>query len=443
MMDPSKIANERTILSRSLWAATARPGVRTVPLAGDAKAEIAVVGAGFTGLSAALHLAERGVRVVVLETESPGWGASGRNGGQVIPGLKEDPDDIERIFGREIGERLVRFAGQAPDIAFDLISRHGIDCDAVRTGWLQPAHDDRSLATLERRVEQWGRRGAPISLLDRAATARLIGSDAYGRAALDRRGGSLHPLNYVIGLAEAALRAGVTIHGNSRALELSRENGAFRLKTVHGSLRADQVLLCTNGYTDRLVDRLGRSVIPVCSVQVASRPLSPNVRATILPEGQVASDMRRLLLYYRLTKDGRLVMGGRGAYGERSIAGQMARLRRLAGALFPQLGEADWEHHWGGYVAMTADHFPHLHELQPGVTAALGYNGRGVAMASAMGRVLADKASGVPAQDLEYPTTPLRPISLHALRKPVVSILVAWNGWRDRLEAQGSSRRRE
>lgn len=434
-MAPRAIPHERPALANSLWNATAPELPVLPPLEGAAHADVAVVGAGYTGLSAAIHLAERGARVVVLEAEHPGWGASGRNGGQVIPGLKEDPDAIVRRFGLEIGGRMLAFAGSAPDVVFGLIDRFGIDCDAERAGWLQPAHDDASLAVLERRVAQWGERGAPIELLDGDETARLIGSPSYVRAALDRRGGAVHPLKFALGLARAAQGAGAAIHGQSPVAAIERRGGHFLLTTPEGRLEAGQVLLCTNAYTDRLRNRLRRSVVPVCSVQVASQPLSANVRATILPERQVASDMRRLLVYYRLTKDGRLVMGGRGAYGAGGIERQMDRLQGLAGILFPQIGSVEWQHHWGGHVAMTADHFPHLHELEPGLLAALGYNGRGVAMASTMGRVLADRSDGKSAAELDFPVSPLKPMPFHGLRRPVVSALVAWNGLRDRLAA--------
>lgn len=438
MIASQLIENESEAISRSLWSATRNPAPVYPPLQGTVKADVAIIGAGYTGLSAAIHLAERGAAVVVLEAESPGWGASGRNGGQVIPGLKEDPDTVEHNFGPDVGGRMVRFAGQAPDMVFGLIQRFGIDCQAVRQGWIQPAHSPKALAVLQQRVEQWARRAAPIELLSREETARLIGTSAYLGGALDRRGGAVHPLNYALGLAEAAARLGATIHGRSLVSAMRRDTGRWRMDTAGGSVTAEQVLMCTNGYTDHLADRLRRSVVPVRSVQVATAPLSENVRATILPEGHVASDMRRLMLYYRLDKTGRLVIGGRGAYGEVATRARMDRLRATAGLLFPQLGELSWEFHWGGYVAMTVDHFPHLNEVAPGVFAAVGYNGRGVAMASAMGKVLADKTTGMPERNLDFPVTRLRPLPLHGLRKPIVSALVAWNAMRDGLELKST-----
>ena len=430
------IANETPMVAHSLWTATAQPTPPCPPLQGATRADVAVVGGGFTGLSAALHLAERGIAVTLLEAESPGWGASGRNGGQVIPGLKHDPDWIERRFGAEVGGRMIRLSGGAADLVFDLIDRHGIECDAERKGWIQPAADAESLATARDRVAQWERRGAPIRFLDRTEAARLLGTDAYAGGLVDERGGAVHPLNYALGLAAAARRAGATLHGGSRVLRLERRPDGWRLHTPLGSVDAGHVLVCTNGYTDGIDDRLRRTVVPVRSVQVATQPISDNLRRSIRPEGQTASDSRRLLVYFRFDAAGRFVIGGRGDYDERGAADKQARLRRATLQLFPQLGEVEWAYHWGGFVALTRDHLPHLNELYPGVTAGLGYNGRGVAMATAMGRVLADRAMGVPDPELDFPLTRVAPIPFHRLRKPTVRLLIAWAALRDRWAAR-------
>ena len=421
------IENERPAIARSLWAATANPTPPCPPLEGSGETEVAIVGGGFTGLSAALHLAERGVACTVLEAETPGWGASGRNGGQVIPGLKHDPDAIERAWGKGLGGRMARLAGGGPDLVFDLIARHGIDCDPVRQGWIQPAHDKAGLKTSAARAADWARRGAPVEALDKALVADLLGTDAYLGGLLDKRGGALHPLNYALGLARAAIAAGATIHGHGPVEEMKRDGAGFVLRTGAGKIEARRVLLCTNGYSGPLHDGLRKSVVPVRSVQVATEPLSDNLAKSILPGGQVASDTRRLLLYFRKDARGRLLMGGRGAYTDRGVEHQLEALRQAALKMFPQLGDAPFVHRWGGFVALTPDHFPHLHEIEPGVMAGLGYNGRGVAMATAMGKVLADWASGTPPHGLDFPVTTLDPIPFHALRRPIVEAVVMWN----------------
>ncbi|MEI2415237.1 FAD-binding oxidoreductase [Orrella sp. JC864] len=432
---PLRLEGEREILSHSLWLATARPAAPWPALAGEAACDVAIVGGGYTGLSAALHLAERGISATVLESRSIGWGASGRNGGQVLPGLKEDPDGLEKLFGRELGQRMTRLAGGAPDAVFALIGKHGIECDPVRQGWLQPAHTPQTLALSARRVAQWQARGAPVQSLSREAMAARLGTDAYLGGMLDLRAGSVQPLDYARGLASAAARLGASIHEHTPVQGWRRQAGRFLLDTPNGRLQAGQILLCTNAYTPPWAGALHRSVVPVYSVQVATDPLPEPVRERVLPGRQVVSDMRRLLVYYRYDPHGRLLMGGRGAYGEGGIRRQMAWLRARAMRLFGHhLGKVAWQYQWGGYVAMTQDHFPHVHRLEQGVHAALGYNGRGVAMATELGRLLAQAAAGAHPDEMDFPFSEIRTLPLFALHRPMVGLAIAWNGLLDRLE---------
>lgn len=432
------IPDERSCLANSLWTATANPGSSFPRLQeADLSADVAIIGAGFTGLSAAAHLGRRGVRAVLLDAHAPGWGGSGRNGGQVLPGLKEDPDTIERMLGDERGKRMVRLAGHAPDEVFDLVARHGIACNPIRAGWIQPAHSARTLAVSAERARQWRLRGAPVEVLTQEAVRGLIGAPAYIGGLIDRRAGSIHPLNYCLGLAAAAASLGVRIHGDSpvTAIDRAPTGAGYRLSTPQGSVQAGQVLVCTNAYTPEVFSTLRRSVLPVCSVQVASVPLAPELRARVLADGQVVSDMYRLLTYYRQDAQGRLVMGGRGAFGTQAIQRQLERVRKRAAELFaPTLGDLKWEYAWGGLVGLTQDHFPHLNRLREGVHAAVGFNGRGVAMATVLGRLLAEKACGAHDDDLDFPVTPVAPVPLHALHRVIVSGAVAWNGLLDRSE---------
>jgi glycine/D-amino acid oxidase-like deaminating enzyme len=234
---------------------------------------------------------------------------------------------------------------------------------------------------------------------------------------IDRRGGTVQPLSYVRGLAGAAQRAGSRIFTNSRAGALRREGNAWRIDTARGSLTSPTVVLATNAYTDRFVDRLRRTVIAVPSFQVATQPLAESLRRSILPEGQSASDTWRLLRYFRLDASGRLVMGSRGSFADVSLPHAARHHYRAVREIFPQLEGIRYEYHWGGLVAMTQDHLPHLHEIAPGLLAALGYNGRGVAMATVMGRVLAHWILGESAATLGFPVTPLEPIPLHRFNR--------------------------
>src|SRR5690625_3207456 len=288
------IRNELEVIANSLWSATASPAPSCPPLIGDAEAEVAIIGGGYTGLSAALHLAERGVSVTLLEAEAPGWGASGRNGGQVNPALKEDPDTVEARFGPLLGGRMIALSGGAPRFTFDLIARLGIKCEARQTGWIQPVQTDKAEARVRARSEQWNRRGEPVRMLSKGETAALLGTDAYRCAMLDERGGNLHPLNYALGLAEAAMRAGAKVHGQSRVTRMDVGGDSHVLHTSKGKLRASKVLIGTNGYTDAATPGLARTVVPIRSIQVATDILPERLQQSILPQGHSVSDSRRL-----------------------------------------------------------------------------------------------------------------------------------------------------
>lgn len=427
------IQNESRVISDSLWTATANAIPDTPPLTENVEVEVAIVGCGVTGLSAALHLAERGVSVIAIDAETPGWGASGRNGGQLNPGLKHDPDQVVRDFGPDMAGRMLKMSGNAPATVVDLVRKHGISCDAVLPGWVQPAHDVASMATLRSRAAQWAKHGVELKVLDKAEVTALIGTDVYVGGLLDPRGGNLHPLNYTLGLAQAAEKAGARVCGHTQALSLTREGATSVITTPKGTIRAAKVLLCTNGYTDDLAPPLARTVVPVRSVQVATAPLSDNLRRSILPGLQAASDSRRVMVYYKMDGQGRLLMGGRGDYNDATTEKLLQNLRRVTQKMFPQLEGVQFEHGWGGFVAMTADHYPHLSPNGPGVMSALGYNGRGLALGSVMGRVLADWATGTPEAQLDFPVTAPRPIPFHFLRKPAVRATVALFRVRDAL----------
>jgi glycine/D-amino acid oxidase-like deaminating enzyme len=398
---------------QSLWSVTAPPGPECARLAAPEKAQVAIVGAGYTGLAAALQLAEAGAEVVVLESREVGECASGLNGGQVIPGVKHDPDTLEELFGPQAA-RLIDTVAAGPEVVFGLIERLKIACDATRSGWIQPATSDAALEQQAQRVEQWRRRGAPVEMLARAQVTRLTGSARYLGGLLDRRGGTVQPLAYARGLARAALAAGVRLYTRSAALRLTPENGGYRIETAAGSVSAPRVIIATNAYTGALTGSLRRSIVRVPSFQVATAPIPSELRATILPGGQSASDTCRLLRYFRMDASGRLVMGTRGTFATTPTTHTVRHHYRAVAEIYPQLAGLGFEYHWGGFVAMTPDHLPHLHELSPGLTTGLGYNGRGVAMATVMGGLLARWARGEPAAELGFPVTPLRPVPLHA-----------------------------
>jgi glycine/D-amino acid oxidase-like deaminating enzyme len=418
----------------SLWAATAPPRPPTPALDESMKRDVAIVGGGYTGLSTALYLAHGGTSVALLDAGEPGEAASGLNGGQVNPGLKQDPDEILAIYGREAGERVIEFAGGTADLVFRLIEEHGIPCDATRVGWIQPAHSKAALETLKRRVAQWQRRGAPLELLDRATTAELLGTDRYLGASLDRRAGGIQPLSYARGLVRAALAKGASIFGRTKASEIERRNGGFRIATARGpSVEAARVLLATNGYTDELWPRLRETIIAANSFQTATSPLPAELGRSILPRGHVASDTRKLLRYFRRDATGRFLMGGRGPFSEPSGPTDFKHLVRMVEDLFPALRGVSYEFHWSGRVALTRDYLPHVHEPVPGLLAFLGCNGRGVGLGTAMGTALASHWLHPDRSPLPFPRTPIHPIPFHGLQRLYVATVIAYYRFLDLL----------
>ncbi len=412
----------------SLWADTAPPPPETPPLAESVAADVVIVGAGYAGLTTALHLAEKGVNVAVLEAHEPGWGASGRNGGQVIPGLKYDPADLEEMFGPERGRRLVTFAGVTADTVFNLIAKHRMDVPRQRQGWIQGAHTQASVETVKQRAAQWAERGVEgARFLDREEAARLLGTEKYLGAWLDPRGGAIQPLAYARGLARAAMAAGAAIHGQSAVLKLSRNGGKWVAETRSGArVTADRAVVCTNGYTGDLTPDLRKSIIAPNSFQIATEPLSSNVARSILPEGHVTSDTRQLLFYFRRDHQDRLLMGGRGPFREPQSAGDWEHLERVAAKMFPLIKDVPIQYRWCGRVALTRDFLPHLHEPAAGLLVDIGCMGRGIGLQTSMGIAMADYISTGSRDSLPLPPVPIKRLPFYGLHRSYLAAIIAW-----------------
>jgi len=419
---------------KSLWAATANTPELFPSLRGDIRARVVVIGGGFTGLSCALHLSEMSRDTVVLESRRPGWGASGRNGGQVIPGLKFDPDELEEMYGADLGSRVVQTVGSAADYLFSTINRLAIHCDANRSGWIQPAHAPGALATITRRAKQWIERGAPAKILDRDEVSAMVGSQAYIGGWLDLRGGSIQPLSYVQGLASAAARRGARIFSQTSTTSIRKVDGGWSVQTPSGSVTADKLVLATNAYSDRLWPKLARTIVPTFSLQVATEPLPHDIGKSILPGGHAASDTLRLLRYFRRDRDGRFILGARGPFKEdvsQLDAGEQIRAMKK---LFPQLEGIKLEYVWSGQVAMTADHLPHINDLGAGAFAALGFNGRGVALTTTIGRLLAQLVAEGRPDEIDFPVSSMKPLPFHGYNRIAVRFLTQYYRLRDSIE---------
>lgn len=421
-------------LPDSLYATTLdTPHVARPALHGTVETEVAIVGGGFTGLSTALALARKGTDCLLLDANLAGWGASGRNGGQINPGLKFGPDSVKR----DLGEAVASFSQQAADRLFDLVDDLGIRCEIRRGGTLRAATDTASFAGLQALHAEANRQGIPYRLLSRAEMASTTGTERYVGGLLDPAGGQLNPLKLALGLARAAEAAGARICENTPVMEASEQGDGWLLSTPDGQVRARRVLFATNGYSDALVPGLRRSVIPVFSSILASNPLPQSLADRILSEGQSLFEVGLVTTYYRVDAARRLIFGGRGRMADAAGPAAFPMLETLARRLWPEIDDIGWSHGWNGRVALTRDHYPHLHRIGRTGWAFLGYNGRGVAMSTAMGPELAAILAGTDGHRPVFPEVPIRAVPFQPFWPSGVLPALAWARLRDRFARTG------
>jgi len=425
----------------SLWAATAPERTPSPAIDTDAEVDSVVIGGGFTGLSAALELARQGQSVVLLEAQAIGWGASGRNNGQVIPTLTAaEPDAIVARYG-QAGERFARLISQSADVLFELVRREDIPAEAEQTGWFQPAHSPGRMKLSQSRVAAWQRFGAPARLLDRDEAAALLGSRFWYGGMLNPTGGHVNPLALARGLASAAQRAGVSIHETTAATGWRRDGERWVVTTANGhQVSARHMILATNAYTGelapRLASRLAHSIVPVLSWQTATEPLPDDLRAAIVPHREAVSDTRGDLRFFRYDARNRLVTGA-AVLGAHDVARRIAAkaARNLAEA-FPALGTPRMTHVWSGYLSMTWDRFPRVHRLGDGAWTWLGCNGRGVALSVSLGREMARAVSGASIDTLALPVSEVAPLPFHRFLRTIAPNYLAWLKRKDQREIQ-------
>jgi sarcosine oxidase len=392
--------------THGLWERTAPPAPHTQRLESDVDVDVAVVGAGFTGLSAALHLAQAGVRVAVLEAETVGHGGSGRNVGLLNAGLWLPPRDVIATLGQAYGERLLVLLGDAPGVVRDLITRHAIDCELTTTGTLHCGVGETGRRDLEMRTAQWLERGAPVQLLNADETEKAVGSSAYGAALLDRRAGTLQPLAYVRGLATAALKAGAAIYDGARIARIEADGNRWMLESTGRRVRADWVIVATNAYTTTPWPEVRAEITRLPYFQVATDPLPRDVLATILPERQGVWDTKKVLSSFRLDRDGRLIFGSVGALRGTGTAVHRTWAQRAIARLFPHLRNTPLTSGWYGMIGMSEDSIPRFHRLAPRVVGFSAYNGRGIAPGTVFGKTLSDLVLGrITEPDLPLPVT--------------------------------------
>jgi glycine/D-amino acid oxidase-like deaminating enzyme len=369
------------------WDRTKLPELPDAPLVTEA--DVVIVGAGYTGLGAAIESCRLGRSVVVLEKHHLGFGASTRNGGMIHPGVKLELDALLRRFG-DLGERLFRFTVEAFTDAERVISEEGIRCDYSRTGHLylasRPSHVEKLTSVAELCRERFD---IAAHFVPRDALKEEIGSEGFHGGLVVERSGGLDPARYHGGLVQAAQRAGAQIHEQTPALRLDRRrDGSFDVHTRRGTIHAGNIFVATNGYRDRLVPWLRRRVVPIGSYIIATEPLEPAVAAEINPHGRMFFDSKNYLNYWRLSPDGRMLFGGRASMAPTTIGRARDTLYRAMVATHPQVAGVPVEWAWGGKVGFTFDRLPHAGR-RDGVYFAMGYGGTGVALASYLGRCVA------------------------------------------------------
>jgi len=416
------------------YAASAHPAPQRSPLRGAVKADVCVIGAGFTGLSAALHLAEAGAKAVVVEADTVGFAASGRNGGQIHTGHRKSQEELERWLGRVHARDLWDLCEESKALVRHNVRAHGIACD-LKDGLVIAAHNKRAIGPVAHETEYLAKHYgySQSRMMDAAETAKQLGTEAYPAARYDMGGGHLHPLNYARGLAVATEKAGATIYEQSRALTFDEDRAGANVRCSGGMVTADHVLLATDAFSGDLAPELAKYIGHVESFVSATEPLGDKLNAEVLRCDAAVADTRHVLDYYRKSADGRMLYAGRESYWTipKDIA-SVVRPRMLS--VYPNLASVKTVYAWSGAVGITATRMPHLGRLSPRVLFAYGYSGQGVALANIGGKVMAEAALGNPERFDVLARVPAAPFPGGALlRKPLVSAALVWFKLMDRI----------
>jgi gamma-glutamylputrescine oxidase len=423
--------NGSLAMAESYYAVTASPSPRHPVLAGNIKADLIVIGGGCTGLSTALFAAKHGLRVVLLEGGKLGWGASGRNGGQIIPGLRQGPQELVERYGSAEAKRLFTLAISARDLVTGLIEAHGIACDLALTGHLYAAR--RADLDGFRREAEFAAREMDyphLVALDRRDLAEEVATDHYDGGLLDRQGGHFHPLNYTLGLARAAEAAGVAIYQETPVITLTYKDNVTA-RTALGSVTAPLGVLACDALLGRLDPGLAGRIMPIASHVVTTAPLRPD--QVPIPRNRAISDSYFSVNYYRMTADNRLLFGGGERYFPRKTNYIETIVRAPLEKIFPQLKGVVIDHAWGGLVSITTSRLPDIGR-KGALLYAQGYSGQGAILSTLAGRLMADAAAGTAGEfDVMSKIKPAAFPGGTALRTPLHVLGMAWYGLRDRL----------
>ena len=395
----------------SLWDDTSTETVRTRNDGVKDTVDVVIVGAGFTGLSAAIHCTENGMSCHVIEAEHVGYGGSGRNTGLVNAAAWLPPQDVIKQLGAKAGKKFVDIFSDAPSFVFGLIKKYNIECEVTNTGTIHAAHGKSGFVDLQYRKSEWDRLGAPVDLLSADETAELTGTRRFYGALVDKRAGTINPMGYCRGLARAALQNGAKLTTNCRVHNVIKENDGWRIITSNGDLKAKYVILGTNAYTDKLWPGLSQTFTRINYFNCATVPLGERIKY-ILPQRQGLWDTGKIMFSLRRDKYDRLIIGSMGRIHGNRKSGitkrwASAQLKRL----FPDLGPLEFENIWYGEIAMTPTHLPGVHQLDRNLYTSIGYNGRGITTGTVFGKALADMISSSSPDGLPLPITKMAKVS--------------------------------
>jgi gamma-glutamylputrescine oxidase len=419
----------RDALADSYYAATANRQRTPRRLEGDARCDVVVIGGGFTGIAAALACAEKGFSVILLEAKTIGFGASGRNGGQLIPGLRWSMREMEAEFGAERAKAIFDVAWGARDLVWGRVARHKIDCD-LTSGHLEAAYKPAHLADMEAEAELLETLGYKTTILDRTGLSKHIHADGYHGGLYDPQGGHFHPLNYVLGLAAAAEEAGVLIFENSRVAEVI-DQGTVTVRTAQGKVRASHAILATDTWMDDIDRALGSFTIPIMNYNVATAPI-PEADA-LLPSNAAVADSRFVLNYFRLSADKRLLFGGGEKYVQTPPADIGAFVRRHIVEVFQQLATTPIDYQWGGAVSVSMNRLPILGR-RGNVFHAFGFSGHGALITTLAGELIAEALAGTASRFDVMASLPKRPFPGGKwMRRPLATLGLLWYALKDRL----------
>ncbi|ATN36058.1 FAD-dependent oxidoreductase [Rhizobium sp. ACO-34A] len=403
--------------SHGLWEKTAPAAPSTPALSGNVDADVVIVGGGYTGISAALHLAQAGTKVVLLEATEIGFGGAGRNVGLINGGMWVMPLEIPGVLGPVYGERVLDLLGNAPLLVRELVEKHDIECEIEKNGTLHCAVGEEGLKEIKERCAQWAARGADVRVLSAEETAKRVGTKAYSGSLLDMRAGTLQPLAYVRGLAKTAIAAGAKIHTGSAAISTERNGSRWVVRTKNGSVSANWIIVASEFYSTGPWEQVRNEQVLLPYFNFATVPLSKTQLEKILPGREGCWDTKEILSSFRMDKAGRLVFGSVGALRNTGAAIHRSWAKRSLKRLFPELGDVAFEAEWFGRIGMTDDAIPRFHKFAPNVVGFSGYNGRGIAPGTVFGKTLARHILGeLTEEEMPLPVSTVKEVPLRNLK---------------------------